>query len=184
MLLFHSPPHPTVSFSREFTIHTVPPTSQLTLNVTKPRPSRSNYMAEALKLQPWFLSQRWKTCLRQNCSLGSYACLEGPAFGQNTGDCCHESRNFLFPTIIILVFCPRQVLHFKGRNLGFSSAEGRSSTANSPTKAAVSPGIEQVWQLPVAFRTSLSLSLESEQTLKDLKRSQRHQRGGEEIKFG
>ena len=37
-----------------------------------------------LKLQPWFLNLWWKTCLRQNCNLGSYACSEGPAFGQNT----------------------------------------------------------------------------------------------------
>ena len=36
------------------------------------------------KLQPWFLSLRWKTCLRQNCSLGSSACSEGLARGQNT----------------------------------------------------------------------------------------------------
>ena len=37
-----------------------------------------------VKLQSWFLSLRWKTCLRQNCSIGSCACSEGPAFGQNT----------------------------------------------------------------------------------------------------
>ena len=37
-----------------------------------------------VKLQPWFLSLRWKTCLWQNCSLGSCACIEGPALGQNT----------------------------------------------------------------------------------------------------
>ena len=37
-----------------------------------------------VKLQPWFLRLRWKTCLRQNCSLGFSACSEGPAFGQNT----------------------------------------------------------------------------------------------------
>ena len=37
-----------------------------------------------VKLQPWFLSLWWKTCLRQNCSLGSCACSEGPALGQNT----------------------------------------------------------------------------------------------------
>ena len=37
-----------------------------------------------LKLQPWFLSLRWKACLRQNCSLDSCACSEGPALGQNT----------------------------------------------------------------------------------------------------
>ena len=33
-------------------------------------------------LQPWFLSLRWKTCLRQNCSLSSCACSEGPALAQ------------------------------------------------------------------------------------------------------
>ena len=37
-----------------------------------------------VKLQPWFLSLRWKTSLQQNCSLGSCACSEGPALGQNT----------------------------------------------------------------------------------------------------
>ena len=30
-----------------------------------------------------FLGLRWKTWLRQNCSLGSCACNEGPALGQN-----------------------------------------------------------------------------------------------------
>ena len=39
-----------------------------------------------VKRQPWFLSLRWKTCLRQNCSLGFSACSEGRAFGQNTDD--------------------------------------------------------------------------------------------------
>ena len=37
-----------------------------------------------VKLQPWFLSLRWKICLRQNCSLGSCACSEVPGLGQNT----------------------------------------------------------------------------------------------------
>ena len=37
-----------------------------------------------VKLQPWFLRLRWKTSLRQNCSLGSCTCSEGPALGQNT----------------------------------------------------------------------------------------------------
>ena len=36
-----------------------------------------------VKLQPWFLSLRWKTCLRQNCCLSSCACSKGPALGQN-----------------------------------------------------------------------------------------------------
>ena len=35
-----------------------------------------------VKLQPWFLSLWWKTCLRQNCSLGFSTCSEGPTFGQ------------------------------------------------------------------------------------------------------
>ena len=39
-----------------------------------------------VKLQPRFLSLRWKTCLRQNCSLGSYASRDGPVLGQNTDD--------------------------------------------------------------------------------------------------
>ena len=37
-----------------------------------------------VKLQPWFLSLGWKTCVRQNCCLGFCACSEGPALGQNT----------------------------------------------------------------------------------------------------
>ena len=39
-----------------------------------------------LKLQPWFLSLRWKIFHQQNCSLGSFACGEGPALGHNTCD--------------------------------------------------------------------------------------------------
>ena len=37
-----------------------------------------------VKLQSWFLSLRCKTCLRQNCSLGSCACSEGPSLGQKS----------------------------------------------------------------------------------------------------
>ena len=37
-----------------------------------------------VKLQPWFLSLRWKTCFRKNCNLGFCACSEEPALGQNT----------------------------------------------------------------------------------------------------
>ena len=44
-----------------------------------------------------------------------------------------------------------QVLHCMCRNQGCSSAEGRSSTANSGTKAAVLLGTEQVQQHPVGF---------------------------------
>ena len=42
------------------------------------------YCGPALKLQPLFLRLQWKTCLRHNCSLGSCACSEGPALGENT----------------------------------------------------------------------------------------------------
>ena len=63
-----------------------------------------------------------------------------------------------------------------------SSAEGRSSTRNSGTKAAVlldiyGAGASRCFPHP-------TFSLASEQTLKDLKRSQEHQRGGEESEFG
>ena len=37
-----------------------------------------------VKLQRWFLSLRWKTCLRKNCWLRSCACSDGPALRQNT----------------------------------------------------------------------------------------------------
>ena len=37
-----------------------------------------------VKLQAWFVSLQWKTCLRQNYRLGSCVCSEGPALGQNT----------------------------------------------------------------------------------------------------
>ena len=39
-----------------------------------------------VKLQHSSLSLRWKTCLWQNCSLGSCACSEGPALWQKTDD--------------------------------------------------------------------------------------------------
>ena len=37
-----------------------------------------------VKIQSWFLNLCWKTCLRQDCSLGFYACSEGSAIGQKT----------------------------------------------------------------------------------------------------
>ena len=72
--------------------------------------------------------------------------------------------------------------------------KGRSFTASAGTKAAVLPPQTQepglqfywVWISSVASRCfpHNTLSLASEQTLKDLKRSQGHQRGGEEGEFG
>ena len=41
-----------------------------------------------LKLQPWFMRLRWKTCLWQNSSLGSCACSKGLALGENTVMMC------------------------------------------------------------------------------------------------
>ena len=70
----------------------------------------------------------------------------------------------------------RQVLHCKRRNLGCSSAEGRSSTTNSEnqdcsfTRDLIGSTASRCFPHP-------TLSLASEQTLKDLKRSQGHQRG-------
>ena len=49
-----------------------------------------------VKPQPWFLGLQWKTCLRQNCSLGSCACSEVPALGQNTLDDDDDDDLFLF----------------------------------------------------------------------------------------
>ena len=37
-----------------------------------------------VKLLPWFLSLQWRTCLEQNCNLGSCAWSEIPALRWNT----------------------------------------------------------------------------------------------------
>ena len=37
-----------------------------------------------VKLQPWFLSLRWRTAFEQNCSPGTWVCSKKPALGQNT----------------------------------------------------------------------------------------------------
>ena len=64
-------------------------------------------------------------------------------------------------------------------------SKARSSTANSGTKVAVLLGINSCGSFPLlSTPLSLSLSLASEQTLKDLKSSQRHQQGGEKSGFG
>ena len=65
-----------------------------------------------------------------------------------------------------LQFCRRQVFHQKLRNQGFSFT--RDSTGAVASRCFPHP----------------TLSLVSEQTLEDLKRSQGHQRGGEENRFG
>ena len=36
-----------------------------------------------VKLQPWFLSLRWKTFFGHNCNLGAGVFSERPALGQN-----------------------------------------------------------------------------------------------------
>ena len=46
----------------------------------------SVHIQSLVKLQPSFLSLLWKTCLQQNCSLGSCACSEGPALGPEHSD--------------------------------------------------------------------------------------------------
>ena len=56
-----------------------------------------------------------------------------------------------------------------------SSAEGMSSTANSGTKCAVLLGLNRCGRFSVLSAPTLYLA--SEQTLKQLKRSQGHQRG-------
>ena len=59
----------------------------------------------------------------------------------------------------------------------------RSSTANSGTKVAVLLGMDRCGIFPL-LSAPYSLSLASEQTLKDLKRSQGHRRGGDDSEFG
>ena len=59
-----------------------------------------------VKLQPWFLSLQWKTCLWQNCSLGFCACSEGPALGQNTDDDDDDDEtNSMIQQLIFLSLC-------------------------------------------------------------------------------
>ena len=48
-----------------------------------------------VKLQSWFLSLRWKTCLQQNCSLDSGTCSEVPALG----------RNILMMMMVMIFYC-------------------------------------------------------------------------------
>ena len=84
-----------------------------------------------VKLQPWFLSLLWKTCLRQtatlvpafsvddpafghNCHLGSWVCSRRPVFGQNCnlGSCvCRSDQS---DDDIILSY-PKE-LHVQMRN--------------------------------------------------------------------
>ena len=100
----------------------------------------------------------------------------------------HTILNLELLTLYIYNYLHQSVLP-KGRpftaNSGTKAAlllKGRSSTANSRTQAAVLLG----WRGAVAsscFPHPTS-SLASIKTLKDLKRSQRHQRGGEESGFG
>ena len=59
--------------------------------------------------------------------------------------------------------------------------KGRSSTANSGTQAAPLLGMDRYASFPLLFAPTLSLA--SEETFKDLKRSLGHQRGGEESVF-
>ena len=60
--------------------------------------------------------------------------------------------------------------------------KGRSSTANSRNRVAVLLGRNRFGNFPLISAPTLSLA--SEQIVKDLKRSQGHRRGGEESGFG
>ena len=60
--------------------------------------------------------------------------------------------------------------------------KGRSSTANSGTRVAVLLGMNRCGSF--SFLSAPTLSLASEQILKNLKRSQGHHCGGEESEFG
>ena len=55
------------------------------------------------KCKPWFLSFRWKICHWQNWILGSCACSEGLAVGQNT--------------LLLMIYLPTVILFYKGHLL-------------------------------------------------------------------
>ena len=62
-----------------------------------------------VKLQPWFLSLQWKTCLRQNCSLGSCACCVRTCPWAEHSDDDDENKKkvviaFVFMTLIIISY--------------------------------------------------------------------------------
>ena len=87
---------------------------------------------------------------------------------------------FLTPCISSECSAQEQVFHCKRRNQGCSPVHCKLRN-----KVAVLIGINRCGSFPCfPYPPPLSLSLASEQTLKDLKRSQGHQRGGEESGFG
>ena len=78
-----------------------------------------------VNLQAWFLSLRWKACLRQNSSLDSCACSEGPALGQNT-------LMIIIIIIIVVVIISLNYYHHvhrggAGGSMRASPAAGRGS---------------------------------------------------------
>ena len=75
------------------------------------------HIKSLVKLQPWFLSLRWKTCLWQNCSLGSCACSEGPVLGQNTLMMIHTYWYWDCIYIYRYIFTSRIFTSMKLRNL-------------------------------------------------------------------
>ena len=65
------------------------------------------------KTKTWFLSLRWKICLRQNFSLGSCACSEGLALGPNTLMMKYTSTNRLrSPQKFTLLPCGFKIRQF------------------------------------------------------------------------
>ena len=101
--------------------------------------------------------------LGRTASLGSCACSEGPSLGQHT----------------LMI----KAIHCKLRHMTAVLPKGRSSAANSGSKVAVLLGMNRCGSFPLLFAFH-SLSLVSEQTLKDLRSSQGPQSGGEESGFG
>ena len=95
-----------------------------------------------------------------------------------------SNPSFASPTSHALHLCRLASRSFTA-NSGTKAAvlpKGRYSTANSGTQAAVLLGMNRCGSFPLLSAPTLSLA--SEQTLKYLKRSQGHQRGGEESGFG
>ena len=75
--------------------------------------------------------------------------------------------DFIVGLIIIRVSCASKVLHYKRRNQGCSSVEGRSSTANTGTNTAVLPGMNRCGSFPLLSACHSLFSIWT-----DLKRSE------------
>ena len=93
-------------------------------------------------------------------------------------------RVLIIIIIIIRVFCPGADLSLQTQERRLQFCRRQVFHCKLRTKAAVLSGMNTCGSFPLLYAPhSLFLSLASEQTLEHLRRSQGHQRGGEESGF-